>query len=181
MSEPEKASEAKKQEAPKKKPFRLMRILLILFLLFAGMQFFQPNKDNQDMDMRHDISHVIHIPDSVYSLLKTACYDCHSNFTHYAWYSDIQPFGWWMNGHIEDGKRHLNFQEFALLQPTEKFGTTALRQADKLDEVMETVKGGIMPLRSYTSLHKEAKLTQAQKTTIINWAAAAREQILRPQ
>jgi exonuclease VII small subunit len=152
---------------------------MILFLAFVAMQFIQPGKNNQSMDMANDIATVVAVPDSVHQLLKTACYDCHSNFTNYPWYSNIQPAGWWLKDHIDEGKGHLNFQEFALVQANERYNTPALRQDHKLEEVIETVESGEMPLESYTWIHGEAKLTPAQQKMIVDWAKAARMQLVK--
>ncbi len=131
------------------------------------------------MDMGNDITKVVAVPDSVFVLLKTACYDCHSNFTKYPWYSNIQPIGWWLKDHVDEGKLHLNFQEFALVKANDKYSTPALRQDHKLEEVIETVKDGEMPLKSYTIIHKESKLTDAQRKMITDWAASARRQLAK--
>jgi hypothetical protein len=52
-------------------------------------------------------------------------------------------------------------------------------QNHKLGEVIETVDEGEMPLPSYTylGLHPEAKLSEAQKTVLINWARAQMDSI----
>lgn len=165
--------------APIKKASWLKRISLILFLIFMGMQFFQPDKNNQSMDMSNDISKVVAVPDSVYALLKSSCYDCHSNFTNYPWYSNIQPLGWWLKDHIDEGKSSLNFQEFALVKANERFKTDALRQDHKLEEVIEMVDKGEMPLESYTFIHKEAKLSNAQRKMIVDWAKTARTELIK--
>ena len=56
-----------------------------------------------------DITHVAQVPERVQGILKTSCYDCHSNRTVYPWYSKINLVGWWLNHHIEEGKGELNF------------------------------------------------------------------------
>lgn len=45
------------------------------------------------------------------------------------------------------------------------------------DEINKEVKGGDMPLTPYTLIHRDAILSDAQKTAIENWAAASRRQI----
>ncbi len=162
--------------APRKKSW-LRRILIVLLIIAAGIQFIQPGKNNQSMDMTHDIATVVTVPDSVKGILKTACYDCHSNFTQYPWYSSIQPIGWWLKDHIDEGKSHLNFQEFALVKANDRYKTVALRQDHKLEEVAETVESGEMPMDSYTWIHAEARLTPAQKASLISWVAAARKEL----
>lgn len=130
------------------------------------------------MDMRNDISAVVTVPDSVHALLKTACYDCHSNYTNYPWYSNIQPIGWWLKDHIDEGKGHLNFQEFALVKANDRYKTVALRQDHKLEEVLESQEDKWMPLDSYTWIHKEAKLSDSQRKLIIDWVNTARKELM---
>jgi hypothetical protein len=109
--------EQKQEKIPVKKRKLLKRIIVILLLLFIAIQFFQPLKNNNNVDFANDISRVVEFPDSVKSILKTSCYDCHSNNTEYPWYANIQPAAWWLSDHVEEGKGHLNFDEFATIQP----------------------------------------------------------------
>jgi len=102
-------------------------------------------------------------------LLQTACYDCHSNHTKYPWYAEVNPVGLWLNSHIKDGKEELNFSEFATY--------TAKRKAHKLGKISETVEKHDMPLNSYLWIHTEARLTDAQRHMIIQWADSAKAQI----
>src|SRR6476659_8641049 len=91
----------------------LKRILIILLIIFVLIQFIRPEKNRSEGKGPNDISTLYPVPDSVESILKVACYDCHSNNTRYPWYAEIQPVAWWLNGHIVDGKKDLNFSEFA--------------------------------------------------------------------
>lgn len=101
--------------------------------------------------------------------LKVACNDCHSNNTRYPWYAEIQPVAWWLNGHIVDGKRGLNFSEFTSYRIRKQFR--------RLDDIDELVKKNAMPLSSYNLIHTDAKLTERQKLTIYNWTATLRDTI----
>ncbi|TAD81524.1 MAG: cytochrome C [Bacteroidetes bacterium] len=159
----------------------LKRIAIVLLVTLVGIQFVQPDKNNTDMVMANDISTVVTVPDSVHTLLKTACYDCHSNQTNYPWYTNIQPVGWWLADHIEEGKSHLNFQTFATLKPKPggRFKTVAALQDHKLEEVRESQADKWMPLESYSFIHGDAKLTDAQRQMIINWVDSARVQLAK--
>jgi hypothetical protein len=154
----------------RRKPLKF--ILVILLLIFIVIQFFQPDKNNKDVASSNDISSMVAVPDTVQQLLKIACYDCHSNNTNYPWYTNIQPVGWWMNHHVEEGKAHLNFNEFVNI-PARGNRTARERQLKKLEEIKETIDEGEMPLTSYTLIHKEAKLSQGQKAEIIRWSESA--------
>src|SRR5207249_4489476 len=112
--------------------------------------FFRPAKNKAEGMSPHDITTKYTVPDDVQKILQVACYDCHSNNTRYPWYAEVQPVAWWLDGHIKDGKHSLNFSEFA--------GYPIRRQYKTMDEVMDLVKAGTMPLASYTWIHTDARL-----------------------
>ena len=67
-----------------------------------------------------------------------------------------------MNKHVVNGKKEINFDEYT---------NRPLRyQYHKLEETIEMVKEGEMPLNSYTWTHKDAKLTETEKAKITGWA-----------
>ncbi len=150
-----------------KKKFK--RLFLVLLAAFIIIQFFRPAKNISTGISANDITTKYAVPQNVQTILKTSCYDCHSNNTVYPWYSNIQPVAWWLNHHIDEGKRELNFSEFA----TYKIG----RQYKKLEEINEQVKEGEMPLESYTLIHGNAKLSEQQKLSLANWVVALRDSI----
>jgi len=145
------------------------RLFQLLLLAFIVIQFFRPAKNKAEGISKNDITTLYPVPKEVQDILKTSCYDCHSNNTVYPWYAEVQPVAWWLNNHIEDAKKDLNFSEFA--------GYRIRRQYKKLEEINELVKKGEMPLDSYLWIHKNAKLTEQQKLTIAKWAEAIRATI----
>ena len=147
----------------------LKRTFQILLLAFIVIQFIRPAKNKSSGISASDITKAYPVPENVQAILKSSCYDCHSNNTVYPWYSQIQPVAWWLNNHIQDGKKELNFSEFA----SYRIG----RQYRKLDEVNKQVKEDEMPLESYLWIHKYAKLDDAQKLTLANWVTSVRDSI----
>jgi Haem-binding domain len=142
----------------------LKKILFVLLIALVLIQFFRPQKNisPQGLAQTAHISSKYPVPFEVNNVLKTACYDCHSNNTNYPWYANVQPVAWWLANHIKDGKKELNFDEFT---------TYNLRkQYHKLEEVSEQVEHDEMPLYSYTLIHKDALLTEEQKTALKAWA-----------
>lgn len=87
-------------------------ILIVLLIALIIIQFIRPKKNISEGIAANDISSKYAIPTDVNDILKVSCYDCHSNNTAYPWYWNIQPVMWFMNGHINEGKRHLNFSIF---------------------------------------------------------------------
>jgi hypothetical protein len=144
----------------------LKKIGIILLIAFVIIQFFKPARNiNTTPDaVKNDISAVMHVPADVQLILQTSCYDCHSNNSKYPWYANVQPVAWWLNHHIEEGKHEINFNEFATYR--------IRRQYRKMQEIVEQVQEGEMPMSSYTLIHGDATLNEAQKSSVINWAKA---------
>jgi hypothetical protein len=141
----------------------LKKILIALVILLVVIQFFRPEK-NTSNDMTYDITKKYEVTDNINQIHKVYSYDCHSNKTEYPWYANVQPVAWWLDGHVTDGKRHLNFSEFT--------NRPIAIQNHKWEETIEMVEEKEMPLESYTylGLHSEANLTDDQREAVINWA-----------
>lgn len=143
----------------------IKKILIGLAIVLLVIQFIKPEK-NDSNDMTYDISKKYEVPAEVDNLLKVSCNDCHSNNTVYPWYSNVQPVAWWLDHHVVDGKKHLNFSEFT--------NAPLFVQNHKFDETIEMVEEGEMPLESYTNLglHPEANLSDEQRKILVDWAKA---------
>jgi len=141
----------------------VLRIIGILFLL---LQFIRPDRTNPEFAPATELHVVAEVPTPVSSLLRTACYDCHSNETAWPWYAHVAPSSWYVTRHVDAGRRHLNFSTWGLYPPS---------KADhKLEEIIEMVEEGEMPLASYLPLHAEAKLSDVDRQAIIEWAQQLR-------
>lgn len=146
------------------------KILLAVLAVIVLIQFIRPEKNISATESKNDIFLKYPASDSVKSLVRTSCYDCHSNNTEYPWYTEIQPIGLWMNHHVEEGKGELNFSEFLTYNP---------KKADhKLDEATDEIKEGEMPITSYTLIHHNAKLLPEQRKEVIAWIQTTRKQII---
>ena len=132
------------------------KIMLVLLAVLVIIQFIHPKKNKAEGVQPN------YIPADVKTILAKACYDCHSNNTRYPWYANLQPLHWWLEKHIKNGKKEINFDDYT---------NKSLRyQYHKMEEVIEQVKEGEMPLNSYTWIHKDAKLTTEEKAKITGWA-----------
>jgi len=149
----------------------LKTLFLLLFIAFVAIQFFHPakNKAAGPEAYSKDITTVHQVPEEVQAIFKKACNDCHSNNTEYPWYNNIQPVAWWLADHVKEGKKELNFSEFA--------GYSIGRQYRKLDKINEEVKEGGMPISSYTWIHRTSILTDAEKLAVANWTTSLRDSI----
>lgn len=141
----------------------IRKILLFLLVLLIILQVFRPRLTNTaTVASATNINNSFTVPADIDQVLKTSCYDCHSNKTNYPWYAAIQPVGWWLQDHIDEGRKELNFDEFGSYSLRRKF--------KKLEEISEQVDEGEMPLSSYTIIHTNSKLTPEQKRQVVAWS-----------
>lgn len=140
----------------------IKKLLVALLALFIIIQFFRPERNVSEAAITdNDISNAVAISGGVHEVIRKKCYDCHSNNTNYPWYVNIQPVGWWMAGHVNEGKEELNFSEFK---------TYDKEKADhKLEEIYEEIAEGHMPITSYTFTHREARVTPEELEKISGW------------
>jgi len=131
------------------------KIILVLLVLFVVMQFFRIDKSTPEIEETKDFISITNPSVEVKTILINACYDCHSFETKYPWYSEVAPISWWTKDHVNEGREELNFS---------LWGEYSAKKADhKLEESIEEVEAGEMPLVSYTLIHGEAKLTNDQR------------------
>ena len=148
---------------------RTKKILLVTLGVVLLIQFFQPSSNTSSKILPTDITGVFTVPQNVQDVLKTSCYDCHSNNTRYPWYSFIQPGAWWMAHHINEGKQNLNFSEFG--------SYSNRKQQNKLRSIAKSIKDETMPIKPYLLIHRNAKLTEEQKILLQIGRASCRERV----
>lgn len=147
-----------------KKSLKKVGLVLLFALIIA--QFFGPEKNNGDIDSVEAFIADTNPPEDVQMIMKSACFDCHSDHTRYPWYNNITPVNYWLAGHVKDGKKHFNVS---------KWNDYSDKKKDhKLEELAEEVEEGHMPLPSYTWTHSDAKLSKEQIEAVEEWVKMAR-------
>src|SRR5579863_7499005 len=111
----------------------IRRFLVFMLAALVVIQFFRPSKNIAAGMAVNDISTKYVVPDSIAAVLKVACNDCHTNNSRYPWYWNFQPVAWFLNGHIQEGKSHLNFSNFTAYP--------IARQYKMFDNINKEVKG----------------------------------------
>ncbi len=142
----------------------LKKIFWALLAVLAIAQFVQPSFKNPPVEPSQTLETVAAPPAEALSILKKACFDCHSNETTWPFYAKISPVSWWIAGHVNEGREHLNFSEFGKLAPADR--------SEALGEAAEAVRDGEMPMRSYTIAHPKAVLSASEKTVLLAWLEA---------
>jgi hypothetical protein len=126
--------------------------LVFLFLVFLGLQFVGPTVTNPP------VTGDLIAPDDVKAVLKTSCYNCHSNETHLWWYDKIAPASWLVARDVKRGRMHMNFSNFSALSPGQQKGL--------LYESVNQMQLGAMPPSNYLLVHPEAKVTPEHLDTL---------------
>jgi hypothetical protein len=147
----------------------MIRNIFLGLVVPLAAQFVRPQKNLAATTGPNDINVRHPVPAGVQTVLQRACYDCHSNHTNYPWYAGVQPVGWWLNQHVNDGRRHLNFSEFGAYP--------AGRAAKKMAQVTDEVEQHTMPLKSYTWMHAGARLSPAEIKLLADWAESVQKEI----
>jgi hypothetical protein len=111
-------------------------------------------------------------PPEVRAILRRACYDCHSNETVWPWYGRIAPVSWLLQRDIREGRKEVNFSVFG--QYPDK------RRQRKWLEIPEQVEKREMPPWFYTTIHREARLSEADREALVRWARASAAAGSRP-
>jgi hypothetical protein len=143
-----------------KNPRRWLVPGLIIAALIV-IQFFRPGKNLGEVETAEAFIQVTAVPDTLARIFMNSCYDCHSNYTRYPWYGSIAPVSWFLNSHVVEGKAHLNFSSWALLDKA--------AMISRLDDICSECSEGTMPLKSYLWLHPNAELSPAEVEAICNW------------
>ena len=137
------------------------KIVIGLVSIFVIIQFFRIDKTNPEVVLENDFIEIYNPPTEVASILKTSCYDCHSNQSKYPWYTNIAPVSWFVKHHIDEGREYFNFSEWNSLTPK--------KQAHIIEECSEEVEEGEMPLSNYLLMHSEAELSKEQTKLLVEY------------
>jgi hypothetical protein len=135
------------------------RGLAALLLAAVAAQFVPLRPDNPP------VTAVLVAPAPVQAVLQRSCADCHSNETRWPWYAHVAPVAWLVVDHVHEGRAQLNFSTCGQL-PEAKLAKLPRR-------CWHQVEKGDMPLASYLWIHRGARLTDADRAALRDWAASA--------
>lgn len=139
-----------------------------LAIAFVVMQFIRPAKTNPPVDDASTLSARLQVTPEVETILNRSCIDCHSHKTVWPWYSQIAPVSWFLVHDVNEGRKHWNVSNWP---------TDPKRSAHRLEEMCEQVEKGEMPLANYLVMHPTAKLSDADKKTLCDWANRERQRL----
>ena len=141
----------------------MKKVIYIIIILLILIQFIPAGLPDITNDNPNDLlTNNTEIPEDVKLILKTSCYDCHSNETYYPWYSYVAPISFLVSRDTKVGREELNFSDWESYKKTDKAGA--------LDGISDAVAEGEMPMKIFTLIHRDATLSDAENEIIVNWA-----------
>ena len=148
------------------RPPSLKLALLVACALSLGIQLIRPARTNPPTDPTRTLKARVQFPNGVAEVLDRACRDCHSHDTKWPWYSNVAPVSWLLIDHVNHGRSHVNFSDWASYSTSE---------SDKrITKICEQVREGEMPMTSYLWMHDEARLSKDDIDLICNWTSRLR-------
>ncbi|WP_184559937.1 heme-binding domain-containing protein [Chryseobacterium sediminis] len=137
------------------------KIVFWTLVAFALIQFFPIDRTNKPIDSAVNFVETRKTPEKIRTLLKNACYDCHSNETVYPKYAFIAPVSWSVKSHVNEGREHLNFSTWGTYNKDLK--------ENMITKSIQTIQSKAMPMPGYIVYHKEANLSEAERALLIQY------------
>lgn len=132
----------------------IKKATIVCGILFASIQLVRPARVNPPIDANRTLNAVIGMDNRATQVIDRSCRDCHSNETNWPWYSTVSPASWLIARDVEEGRKVLNFSEWADYRPDQR--------RKLLKKSCEEVREREMPLAVYTLLHRTATLTPTE-------------------
>jgi hypothetical protein len=145
------------------------RIIPIVVVVLVAIQLYRPAKTNPPVNAAKTIEANTQMPAEVSQAIGNSCSDCHTYNTKWPKYSYVAPVSWIVTDDVDEGRRHVNFSDWA--------SYSAEKQQKQLDAICNEVKDGGMPLRQYTWMHQGTALSQSQREAVCAWTKAEQQRI----
>jgi hypothetical protein len=134
------------------------RIAVAAGVVLAAIQLVPVSRTNPP------VTAAVDAPPEVQALLKRACYDCHSHETVWPVQAYLAPLSWLVAHDVSEGREELNFSAWDRVDHR--------KIAKKLPK---EVGEGEMPPWFYVVAHPGARLTDAERKTLSDWARGLAE------
>jgi|SRR5579863_4993826 len=146
---------------------RVKTVILALTVFLIVIQIFQPRRTNPPVVPSRSLAAHVQIPEDVHSALMRACGDCHSNQTRWPWYSHIGPLSWVITDDVNEGRRHMNFEDWEALESRKEAN-------DRLIDICKEVRQKGMPPFSYRLVHRNLRLKPQEISSLCSWSQSFR-------
>jgi hypothetical protein len=151
--------------------FLVVFFTIVITIFSHGDEKHDKDKEESNLIINSDSQN--NIVDSIYIIInekmvslepvfKRACYDCHSNQTVYPWYYKLPIIKGIIDEDIIEAKKHLDMTSGF---PFKGHG----KPVDDLLAIRNVILNKDMPPLRYRLLHWDAKPTDVESDSIINW------------
>lgn len=149
-----------------KRKYKVIGTIIVVFVLLQFIPVERPEVISSNPD---DFLSEVKVSDSIGQLIKSSCYDCHSNETHYPWYSYVFPSSLLVARDTREGRKELNFSDWGSMNKLKKF--------QHLNKMEEEIESGEMPMKIYILMHPKAGLTSDEKASLLQWIDTYRNEL----
>jgi Haem-binding domain len=111
------------------------------------------------------------VPTPVMSTLRRACFDCHSDETHWPWYAALPIASPLIERDVIEGRGQLNLSRWTQYNPFDR--------ADMLDKICQRVSTGKMPPWQYRMMHSEARLSDTDTIALCDWSQREAQRLVQ--
>ncbi|MGC2322176.1 MAG: heme-binding domain-containing protein [Terriglobales bacterium] len=141
------------------------RVALAGLVVFLAVQAIPVDRRNSPVDSSRTIFASEAMPLNVAGVLRRSCQDCHSNETHWPWYSYVAPMSWIVATDVHKARRQMNFSEWA--------GYSEKKREERLNGICEQVVNGDMPEGKYALIHRRARVSEDERHAVCQWVEGA--------
>lgn len=152
---------------------RVKMVLVALIAFLVLIQIFQPRRSNPRVEPSKSLNAHISVPDEVLGALIRSCGDCHTNRTRWPWYSHVAPLSWVITDDVNQGRRHMNFDDWEAQQDPKQAN-------DRLADICQEIKKKGMPPFSYRLLHRDLQLKPQEIAVICQWSQGFQASSVQP-
>lgn len=142
---------------------RVMKVLIGGVAALILIQVIRPSRTNPQAVASRSLEAHVPVPENVQTILKRACYDCHSSATVWPWYSEVAPVSWYVIHDVNAARGHINFQDWeAQINPQEGL--------EHLGLTCKLMREGKMPPSDYRLMHKNSSVSPEDVNAVCAWA-----------
>ncbi len=146
----------------------LVSLAGVAAILFVGLEMMHPAAHGSAY---RPVIEGAMVPVEVSEILGRACQDCHSNQTVWPWYARVPPMSTMIAKDVEEGRAFMNLSAWGKYSKGRKLGYLA--------SIASAATAGQMPPRRYTMIHGDARLSDAERQKIANWATEEMRRLVR--
>lgn len=140
---------------------KFLKIIALVVLGALLIQFIPVDK------MEHPIQHaekfeiIEKTPVKIATLMRNACFDCHSYETKYPDYASVAPLSWVIKSHVSDAREEINFSIWGTYNADLK--------KSMLKNAISVIEDKSMPKQSYILYHPKANITTAERALMAHY------------